>query len=98
MEVGNFISIISIITGAVTIFFALKAQVDKLSILVENTTEELRNFRKTIESVSKNLDSEIIIIKTRFEDFSRKIKSLNDRIHEIEEKGCKIKNATQKAK
>ncbi|MBE7411442.1 MAG: hypothetical protein L6Q54_10995 [Leptospiraceae bacterium] len=91
MEVGNFISIISIITGAVTIFFALKAQVDKLSILVENTTEELRNFRKTIESVSKNLDSEIIIIKTRFEDFSRKIKSLNNRVSEIEENGCKRK-------
>lgn len=78
------IVILGIICQAVVMFFALKSQVDKLSHDVNTNTEEVKKLRKTLESTSEGHDSEISVLKKRFEEILNRLKSISHRLSEVE--------------
>jgi len=82
--IENVITILGVVIGAVSMFFALKTQVDKITIVVENNTKEIHSMRKFIESITTHNDSEHEILKNRLEDTSKNIQSHGIRIYEIE--------------
>lgn len=84
--VKDFLSVLVVVSGAIGVFFSLKTQVDKLSIVVNNNTDEIKALRKIMESVSRNNDSELSVLKTHFSDLTKKLKTINHRLTEIEEK------------
>lgn len=80
----NFITIAGILTGSVSMFFALKSQVDKITIVVENNTKEIHSMRKFIESITTHNDSEHGILKVLIEDTQKNIVGHGKRIYELE--------------
>ena len=86
MDLGNIITILGILATAIAMFFGLKNQVEKITIVVENNTREISLLRKLIERIADHNDKEHDALKTKFEDIDGNLKSHGIRIYELEKK------------
>ncbi|MCK6381896.1 MAG: hypothetical protein L6Q54_11715 [Leptospiraceae bacterium] len=86
MDIGNVITILGILVAAVSMFYGLKNQVEKITIVVDNNTKEISSMRKLVESIAKHNENEHLVLRKNFEEIDSSLKHHGQRIYEIEKK------------